>query len=100
MANPNLKPGRALSAIAGFPPAWVEILRSQLSVTTNAEFVDLASRFGLQLEKLLSTDRDTLVGVVYLLKPGAPKLTAAESAKVDFKTGHDLPPKGHQNFQD
>jgi hypothetical protein len=100
MVNPKAKSGRSLATIAGFPPTWVEILRNELSVTTNAEFVDLASRFGPQLEKLLGADRDTLAGVVYLLKPGSPKLTAAEKTRVDFKTGHDMPKAGHQTFQD
>jgi hypothetical protein len=107
------KPGLALSDIDGFPTRAVKRLRTQLSVTTADEFLDLWKRFRSSLDSVLdvdATEAERLAGVVaraqaaFTASPDKRAAAEAEPAggagAYPYRTGLDAPPEGREVFDD
>jgi hypothetical protein len=89
------KQGVALADVGGFPPAIVDRLRDEVSVTTAEEFVDLVRRMAGSLQSLLELDDAAFARLRARAEAAAAEVAAMPG---DFRTGMDSPPEGRDTY--
>lgn len=98
------KKPQSLADIPAFPADAAQRLRSELSVSTAEQFLDLSSRYGESVQKVLGVDESTLAELQRTVTAAVPKKVAREAtkkpraSKYPFRTGQDAPPPGEETF--